>query len=147
MNKDSFNNILVGGILIVVIFLILTIFSGCTEQEAYGDIDKVELLNYSIETQKYDNGYKTIGNGFIHNSDAKLYLITGTIKNIAGEMIDSIKITGKFYDNTNNFLREENTYTGSIANAYTEDFRLRYYDNEKYFENVCSVKFEFEVTN
>ena len=138
MNKGNFNNLLVSTLLITVIVFLLTIFSGCTEQDISGDTDKVELLNYSIETQKWDYEYKNIGNGFIHSEDADLYLITGTVKNIAGELLNSIKITAKFYDKTNNYLREETTYLGSIANTYTENFRISYDDTEKYFEDVWS---------
>lgn len=129
-----------------ILVLLIVGFSGCSEKKISGDVDKIELLDYSIETQKYDDGYKKIGDGFIHNDNASLYLITGTIKNIAGEMINSVNITAKFYDNKNNYLREENAYTGSIENNYTEGFMIKYYYNEKYFENVCGVKFEFKVT-
>lgn len=139
MNK---NLIIIG----IIFFLLIVGFNGCTKQETSKDINKVELVSYNIETQKWDYGYKTIGNSFIHSEDAELYLITGTVKNIAGEMLNSIKITAKFYDNKHNFLREETTYLWSIANTYTEDFRISYYDTEKYFENVCDVIFEFEVT-
>ena len=127
-------------------FFLMMVFSGCTEQETSVDINKVELVSYNVETQKWDKGYKTIGNGFIHSKDAELYLITGTIKNIAGETLKNIKITAKFYDNTNTFLREETTYLENIKNTYTEDFRIYYNATEKYFEKVCGVKFEFKVT-
>jgi len=129
----------------IIFFLLIIVFSGCTEQETFGDINKVELVSYNIETQKWDYGYKTIGDGFIHSEDAELYLITGTVKNIAGESLNSIKITARFYDNTNNFLREKTTYLGNIANTYTEDFRISYVNTEKYFEKICGVKFEFEA--
>ena len=133
-------------IVIGIIFVLLMVgLSGCTEQEISGDADKVELVSYNVQTQIWDDGYKTIGDGFIHSEDAELYLITGTVKNIAGETLISVNITANFYDNTNNFLKEKTTYLGGIPNTYTEDFGIYYFVNEEYFENVCGLKFEFEV--
>ena len=129
----------------IVFVLLIVGLSGCSEQETSGAIDKLELISYKVETQKWDKGYKTISNGFNHSEDAELYLITGTVKNIAGETLINVNITAKFYDNTNNFLKEKTTYIGGIPNTYTEDFGIYYFVNEEYFENVCSVKFELEV--
>ena len=137
-------------VVIGIIFVLLMVgFSGCTELngnvESSGEIEKVELVSYKVETQKWDYGYKTIGNGFNYSKDAELYLITGTVKNIAGETIISVNITAKFYDSTNIFLKEKTTYLGGIPNTRTEDFGIYYFANEKYFENIRVVKFEFEV--
>ena len=133
----------------IVLLLLLVGFNGCTELndnvESSGESDKLELVSYNVETQKWDDGYKAIGDGFIHSGDAELYLITGIVKNIAGETLISVNITAKFYDNTNNLLKEKTTYLGGIPNTYTEDFGIYYFVNEEYFENVCSVKFELEV--
>ena len=129
-------NLFVIGIICILIILVL---NGCIEQEKSEYKDKVELVSYNIETQMWDNGYKTIGNGFIHSEDAELYLITGIVKNVAGEMLNSIKITANFYDNTHNFLKKKTIDLSGIANASSEDFIISYYDTEEYFENVCDV--------
>lgn len=129
-----------------LLFVLMVNLSGCIVQETSGDTDRLKLINYNVETKKWDEGYKTIGKGFIHSMNAELYFINGTVKNIAGEMLNSVNITAKFYDDTNNFLREEITYLGGIPDTYTEDFGIYYFVNEMYFENVTSVKFVFEVT-
>ena len=88
----------------IVIILLTFGLCGCTEQEISGDTDEIELLEYSIVTQKYDEEYKTIGNGFIHSDEAEFYLINGILKNIANEILINVSITAKFYNNTNNLL-------------------------------------------
>ena len=130
-----------------IIFVLLVVgFNGCTEQEISGDIDRIELLEYSIVTQKFEEEYKTIGNGFIHSDEAELYLINGTVKNIADEVLISVNITAKFYNNTNTLLTERTTYLGGIPINHTREFGIYYFYNEEYFEEICGVKFEFEVT-
>jgi hypothetical protein len=134
-------------IISAIVFVLLIIgLCGCIEQEISGDIDKIELLEYSIVTKKYEEEYKTIGNGFIHNDESELYLINGTVKNIAGEVLISVNITAKFYNNTNNLLTKKTTYLGGIPKNHSREFAIYYFSNEEYFKEICGVKFEFEVT-
>ena len=91
-------------LLIVVIMISVGFFSGCDEPSSNGgingDSEKVEIVNYKIETFGADLGMKPeiIGDGFIHNESAKngYYKITGTIKNIAGRMLNNITIKVDF---------------------------------------------------
>jgi hypothetical protein len=129
----------------LILLLFMVVFSGCNEQEIYDDTDKIELLEYSIVTKKYDEEYRIIGNGFIHSDEAEFYLINGTVINIADEILVSVNITAKFYNNKNNLLTEKTTYLGGIPINNTREFGIYYFSYEEYFEDICGVKFEFEV--
>jgi hypothetical protein len=118
---------------------------GCTEEVTFGDGDKIELLQYSIVTKKYDEEYIIIGNGFIHNDEADLYYVNGTIKNISDETLIHVNVTAKFLNNTNNYLTEKTTYLGGIPSNSNKDFGIYYFSGEEYFEEICGVKFEFEA--
>ena len=125
--------------------------SGCVEQETSGNIDEVELVSYSVETQKWEGvnnsySYKTIGNGFIHSEDAYRYVITGTLKNIAGEVIDAVRIIANFYDSNSKAVGTlYDLINSDLPNADTADFSINVYKSVNYFEKIDSVKFEFEV--
>ena len=125
--------------------------SGCVEQETSGNIDEVELVSYFVETQKWEGvnnsyTYEKIGNGFIHSEDAYRYVITGTLKNIAGELIDNIKITANFYDSNSKVVGTMYDIINSdIPTSHTANFSINVYKSSNYFEKVDSVKFEFEV--
>jgi hypothetical protein len=131
--------------IVLGLIFILFIFIGCIEEETYSYSDKIELIDYTVKTQRWDDGYKTIKNGFVYSKDAELYLITGTVKNIAGETLIRVNVTAKFYDESNNFLKEKKTYLGGIPNNKTVDFGIYYFVNEEYFGKVFNVKFEFDV--
>ncbi len=125
--------------------------SGCVEQEASGNIDEVELVSYFVETQKWEGvnnsyTYEKIGNGFVHSEDAYRYVITGTLKNIAGEVIDNIKITANFCDSNSKVVGTRHDIINSdIPTFHTANFSINVYKSTNYFEKVDSVKFEFEV--
>jgi hypothetical protein len=136
-------NILISGIFFIILVVGL---NGCTEQDISGDKYRIELLEYSITTQKLDEENRTIGNGFLHSDEADFYLINGTVKNISDELLISVNITAKFYNNTNNLLTERTTYLGGFPLNYTREFGIYYFSYEEYFEEICGVKFAFEVT-
>ena len=126
--------------------------SGCVEQETSGNIiDEVELVSYSVETQKWEGvnnsySYEKIGNGFIHSEDAYRYVITGTLKNIAGEVIDNIRIIANFYDSNSKMIGTlYDLINSDLPNAHTADFNINVYKSVNYFEKIDGVKFEFEV--
>ena len=124
-------------IIVGMIVLLITIgLSGCNETDkTKGDTDKVELVNYNVETLK--------GVGLNECKSIK-----GTVKNIAGTLIDKITINVKFYDSNNNLLRTITDYVEHIANSYTQDFEVQYWNYYEYYENVDwdNIKFEFTVS-
>ena len=99
-------------LLIAIMVISVGFFSGCDETASNGDIngdtEKVEIVNYKIETFGAELGYKPekIGDGFIHTEIAKngYYKVTGTIKNIAGRMLNIITVKVDFYDINHSYL-------------------------------------------
>ena len=129
----------------IAILLIVTGLSGCTElTDETDDTDKVELLIYSVETQK-KLGFEKIDDGFIHSEDSYRYVIDGTVKNIASEMLDYIKITVKFYDINDTYLDSRITYINFLEESTTWDFSVQYTNKNKYFQYVDHVEFEISV--
>lgn len=123
--------------------------------KVHGDIDKLEILNYSIVTEKEVNyrDYQKIADGFVYSEDASRYRIYGTAKNIAGKMLpegtwftNNIKITVKFYDNNEVHLVSKTTtkYT-ELPDTYTWDFEITY-SKDDYFEYVDHISFEISVS-
>ena len=119
------------------------------------DTDKVELVSYSVAAKwgEIDNQGLFIpkeDTGFTHNipkyGKNTYYLISGVVKNIAVEKLSSISIIANFYDTSKNFLRAEIENISDIDNSFSETFKIYYYCEEKYFDNVDSVNFEFEVS-
>ena len=126
--------------------------------KVYGDIDKLEILNYSIVTEKqlgfyglYE--YEKIADGFVYSENASRYRIYVTAKNIAGKMLpegtwftSNIKITVKFYDNNEVHLASKTTtkYT-ELPDTYTWDFEITY-SKDDYFEYVDHISFEISVS-
>lgn len=144
-------------LLIALMVVSVGLLSGCTQNgDVSGDTSKVELVSYDVKTTWRTGTYSSdIQNheqdGFYHDipSDAysMKYIITGTVKNIAGKMLNSVKITAKFYDSNDNYLDSESTTKSNLANSYTWDFTITYYSSSgSYFENIDKVKFEFEAS-
>ena len=102
-------------ILLIALIVISVGLSGCNEQsgQSSGNTDEVELVSYSVETQK-QYSYEKIGDGFIHTEDSYRYSIIGYVKNIAGKKLDQINVTARFYDSDNEFLHTETFYVNDI---------------------------------
>ncbi|MCJ7572231.1 MAG: FxLYD domain-containing protein, partial [Candidatus Thermoplasmatota archaeon] len=121
-----------------IIVILLTVgLSGCNQStETKGDTDKVELVNYTVETKAYglNTGYYKI--------------VKGTVKNIGGTYINTIGIGVYFYDSNNNLLTTKSVYIYSLANSYTKDFEVAYNSFDQYYENVDwnNIKFDFKVS-
>lgn len=129
-----------------ILFILLIVgFIGCLEQEKLKISDKIEIVSYNISTKKFDNETSFIGEGFLHTDEADLYYISGIVKNISDEILINVNVTAKFYNNTNNFLTEKTTHVGGIPPKSTKDFGIYYFSNEDFFEEICGLKFEFEV--
>lgn len=102
--------------------------------------DKAKLLIYSVETQK-KSGYEKIADGFVYSEDAYRYVVSGTVKNVAGEMLNHVKITVKFYDKNNSYLDSRVAFVYYLDDSHTEDFEIYYINNNEYFEFVDHVEF------
>jgi hypothetical protein len=68
------------------------------------------------------------------------------VKNIAGYMLNNIKITARFYDANDNYLNAEHTTISNLANSYTADFDIGYWVGTDYYENVDNVKLEITAS-
>lgn len=71
-----------------------------------GDIDKVEILNYTVFTYNQTNWPDTeyIGEGFIHTENATSYDVMVYYKNIANEKIEDFEMIISYYNIDNNLL-------------------------------------------
>ncbi len=115
-----------------------------------GDIDKLKIFNYSIVTEQEItyNTYEKIADGFVYSENASRYKIYGTTKNIAGKMLNDIKITVEYYDSNNIYLSSRSDTLGildpGIPDTYTWDFEIIYCKEtilgvNEYFEYVDHI--------
>jgi hypothetical protein len=137
----------------IIVLLLAVVFSGCNEQinsrTGLEKTDKVQLVSYSTWTEKYidfTTGYQKIADGFVYSEDADRYVVNATIKNIAGEKLDTILVDVGFYDSSNNLLKTTTKYVWGLPNSYTENVEVTYSSSSTYFENVDHVSFEFYIT-
>ncbi len=118
----------------IVVLLICVGLSGCTENgDVIGDTSKVEL----------------VGTDFEHNRalDGTYYdYYKGTVKNIAGYMLDRVRVNVKFYDGNNNFLFSKQDTIYNLANTYTKDFSVTVYSYQSYYENIDPAEYEFDAS-
>ena len=123
-----------------IIFILLAVgLSGCNQSsQTTEDNDKVELVNYNVETYS-----QPIGN---HTFEWKE--INGTVKNIGGTLLNKIVVNIKFYDSNDTLLKTKTDSIFNIANSYTGEFMVEYPSTESYYENVDwdNIKFEFSVS-
>ena len=128
--------------------------SGCNEEnngedKFSGDIDKVKILDFKIETYEDKPFVEDIklADGFDYTliDQVGYYQVSGTIKNIAGEKLNEIDVKVNFYDKDGNFLISRTDVIKDLANTYSEDFGVEVRSTNKYFENVDNVKFEIGV--
>lgn len=140
-------------LLIVIMVISVGFLSGCDETTSNGgingDSDEVELVNYKIETFGADKGSKPekIGDGFIHTEKAKngYYKITGTIKNIAGRMLNNITVKVDFYDINHTYLASKSDYILNLPDT-TDDFKIIYLCFSSYFENIDQIEFDISAS-
>ena len=128
---------------ILLIFIIS--LTGCTNQNIKNG---VKIVTYSIETQRWDLGeaiFIRIADGFVYSEDAERYEITATVKNVAGEMINRIKISVNFYDKNNSYLGTKVRTIRNLDASYTEDILFTYTKSEDNFENVDHLEFEIDT--
>jgi hypothetical protein len=141
-------------IFVISVLLLLFGLCGCIKEEIVDDNGKVELVSYDIKTRwSIDFGNKTEdyeSAGFNHsipeNSINVKYEINGTVRNIAGEGLEKIKIIVKFYDENGSLLYDKYNYILYLPDTYTEDFIINSTQiDSKAFKNVDSIKFEFDA--
>jgi len=151
---------------IILLVVSVGLLSGCTNKsETSGDTDKVELVFYDVYTQASkdypatsDANWETLSEGFKDEVIPELvpfyeegyhygrYLVSGKVKNIAGEYLDKLNVIIIFYDSANNELYRDGDSISGLANSYTETFEGVFRQYRDYFENVHHVSFEFEVS-
>ena len=119
--------------------------------KVYGDFDKLEILNHSVVTEQrhgiyyyIDVTYEKIADGFVYSENASRYRANVTVKNIAGEILDSITIYVRYYDNLDNFLRSDYDYGYDLYMDDTIDFSFTWgnYSSPSYFKQVDHISFE-----
>ena len=119
---------------IIAFLLIVVWISGCNDSsQTKGDTDKVELLDTRVDKHTATDG-----------SEHTYY--NGTVKNIAGHMLNKINITVKFYDNDNNYLFSEYDAICNLVNSYTRDFSVHVDSFNDYYEYIDHVEYEFTVS-
>lgn len=133
-----------------ITFLLLVVgFSGCEEKKndnvfsILGDTEKVNLSSYNIVT--YNKNNEKIGNGFFHNSNAYLYKITGTVKNIVGGVLLRVYTGIIFLDINNNYLNSKIYLVPNVKYNSLANFSISYGSIEKDFEKIDKIKFYLYV--
>lgn len=138
---------------IVVLFSLIGL-SGCTKtnqrHEVIGDIDKVEITNYEVSTRWAEFNKNQIVQGFFHSYpqgiDNVTYDVKGTIKNIAGKYLGTIRITVLFCDANNSVLSREINTIRDLLNEEKKEFHVNVVLIETLnFDRVEKVKFEISV--
>jgi len=158
----------------IVVLLLVVGLSGCNEfweqsNNISGYENLVEIYNVTVETRW--NTYPSFGNtihhtenGFYHGVNVSdddvgmlIYMISGTVKNVAGRKLSSVKVTAKLYDSSGNYLGSSNSALESgvsdLPNTYTGKFYIEirsstYYlgGSFKYFENVDDYELEVSAS-
>lgn len=164
----------------IVLFSIFLLFvciglSGCTDFKLpFNDIglssESVKIVKYNVTTywtikESFLNSKEYSKPGFYHDIPESAYdvyyEISGTVKNVAGKMLDLILINAIFYDanGTELFRSKISPYDYDVAyargdaihdlpNGYSEKFNIKVYKDDpyglsicKYFDKVESFKF------
>lgn len=129
----------------ILTFILSIGLTGCTERIIENG---VEVVTYSVETQKYDFGeadFIKLADGFVYSKDSERYEITVTIRNVAGEMLDRIVISLNFYDKNNSYLGTKVQTIRGLDASYTEDFIITYTKYEDSFEIVDHLDFDIDT--
>lgn len=139
------------GMLIILILLILGL-SGCNELGS-GDDTGLKVINYEVVTQYSvwkDNGTLNTYNrsGFYHDYPENAhpsYVVNITVKNKSGDLITFMYLYIWFCDKDNIKLFKEYTGIGNLPDTYTETITIESnkYRNERYFDLVENIQFEF----
>lgn len=118
----------------IILFICTGLLSGCTEQsnsenDKTSEIAKVKLIDTDYER------HSTIVGWYDYYK--------GTIKNVAGYMLNGVSVTVKFYDENDHFLFKRTDTIYYLANTYTKEFSVTVHSYDDYAENIDYVKYEF----
>ena len=118
----------------IAVLLICVGLSGCEETneatqgfQVTGDTDKVNIIHHEIwqRTTWQESGDSETSWG-----------ITGTAKNIAGNMLDNITIEVRFFDSNNYYLDSKITSTKYLPIDEIWTFTLTYNRTDGSYENI-----------
>lgn len=142
-------------LLIIIVFIISIVgMSGCEEIiPATGDIDKVEIIEYTVTTTWYVPRYGSYENyskpGFYEyypdNAYKTRYIVEGIAKNIARRNLDQILITVFFLDSNEKKLTFEKTMIENLGYNQVKDFSVVLYSTNQYFNNIENIEFHISV--
>jgi hypothetical protein len=142
--------------LIIFIILFILSFCGCQEEiKVYGDIDKIDITEYSLSTQWYIPGYGAFQNysksGFYEHFPSGAYnprfIVKGTAKNIAGRNLDQIGISISYYDSNNNKITSETTTISSLGYAQSKEFTVNLYVTNENYKTIEKIKFHVSAVD
>lgn len=130
--------------------------------KVYGDLDKIRIINFEIVTEVGNCSFcepHIIGDGFCpeklsddnySNSGGKYvhYRISGTVKNIAGRMINTTTISADFYDADDIYLGSQfGTKIDNLPATYSQNFSFYYSSTyQKYFYFVDHITLTIETS-
>lgn len=144
-------------VVIILMFFIVGL-SGCNElgfgdDKQSGDIDKVEIVDYSIGTYIYDwfpsEEYEKVADDFAYSLIGKdnkgYYQVSGTIRNLCGKNLSRVDVKVNFYDRKGDFLLSKIDRIKDFEVASTQNFEVKVHPVDNYFEIIDNIKFEIEV--
>lgn len=111
---------------VFIVLLFTLLFSGCNEQVTDNSVEILDhkLTHYDYRPHEY---YVTV---------------KGSIKNIAGEMLETVRIMAKFYDSNNTYLATALDYEVNLQNSEAWNSNIGYFgDNAELIDHV-----EFDVS-
>ncbi len=68
------------------------------------------------------------------------------MKNIAGELLDRIRIDINYYDSLDNHLYSNQEYEWHLYMEETIEFSFTWYNSSSYFEHADHISFEISVS-
>lgn len=148
-------------VLIVTCVVSLIFLAGCMEEkvsytygtvgkvEVRGDVDKIAILNYSVESVIYKNYTMQMVKGFVYHDKTHRYEIRGIARNIAGENISKAKICVTFYRQESKMLKplvSKCHIKQKISPNETWTFKVKYLFSDPGFGKVDKIDFWVEVS-
>lgn len=132
----------------ILLFIILSIliavaFCGCLD-----NAEKVKIVSWGIETQRYNltGGWEKVGNGFIHDVDGSYqFIVGGHAQNIADKPLQRVEIIFKFYDENDDYLGSLSDYEFSVEKGETFTFYVYVQSYLDYFYDINDVDFEINA--
>jgi hypothetical protein len=128
-------------IILTSIMLLMVVLSGCNETENdNGNLDEVEIIEWYEGT--YWEAGRLMYNGLSYNENALLYMVNGTARNLANQVLNSVIIWVKYYDINNTLLWEDGILENGVGINETWEFRSIYISSREHFKDVDHVEFD-----